>query len=165
MRGADRAHFICADARHLPLRKHTSDLVFSYSVLQQVPREDVCQVVSSVDQVLKLDGLLSIQMPNRYGLRCLYRWMRRGFCDGKCFEVRYWTPDRIRQAFSVLGSVRLNVGCFFGIGLRPSDAEPVPFTYQILIALSERLRAISRRFPGVSTFADSLYVELKKRAV
>ena len=155
-------HFICADARHLPLRAGTADVVFSYSVVQHLNREDVLKVAASANHVLKAGGRLFVQMPNVMGIRCFYQWARRGFSDGTGFDVRYWTLKQLRSLFGLIGMVKIHIDCFFGIGLQPSDADLLPLKWKILLKASEGLRTMARFVPGLSKFADSVYVDAQK---
>jgi 2-polyprenyl-3-methyl-5-hydroxy-6-metoxy-1,4-benzoquinol methylase len=155
-----KAHFICGDARHLPLRPGVADVVFSYSVLQHFCREDVSAVIDDARQVLKPGGRFLTQMPNVFGLRCMFQWARRGFTDGSGFDVRYWTPGQLHHAFEKIGPVQLETDCFFGIGLQPADADLMAFGTRWLLKASEGLRRAG--FP--TWLADSVYVNAIKEA-
>jgi SAM-dependent methyltransferase len=155
-----KARFICADARHLPLREGVADVVFSYSVIQHLSREDATEVIDDARRILKANGRLYVQMPNVLGLRCLFQWAKRGFTDGAGFEVRYWTPGQLTRAFGRIGPVRLETDCFFGIGLQPADADLMPGSTRRLLKASERLRAAG--FP--TTLADSVYVNAVRQS-
>lgn len=155
-----QAHFICADARHLPLRAGVADVIFSYSVLQHLSRVDVASVIDQSKRALKAGARFFVQMPNVLGLRCFYQWTRRGFTDGSGFNVRYWTPGQLRAAFGRIGAVKLEADCFFGIGLQPADADLMPASTRMLLHLSEQLR----KLPFLTNLADSVYVSAVKRA-
>ena len=157
-----KAHFICADARHLPLRAGVVDVVFSYSVIQHLCREDVAQVIETSNRVLKPCGELLVQMPNVMGLRCFYQWARRGCNDGSGFDVRYWTLGQLRKAFGSIGPVDFEIDCFFGIGLQPKDADLMPVRWQALLKVSEILRRLEGIVPGLAWMADSVYVHVVK---
>lgn len=157
-----QAHFICADARHLPLRAGVADVVFSYSVIQHFSREDAGLVIDSASRVMKPGARLFVQMPNAMGLRCFYQWARRGFGDGAGFDVRYWTLGQLREAFGRIGPVHFEIDCFFGIGLQPSDADLMPVKWKMLLAASETLRRLERIIPGLARLADSVYVVARK---
>lgn len=159
-----KAHFICADARHLPLRAEMADVVFSYSVLQHLGRTDVARVIADAKRVMKKGARLFAQMPNVLGPRCLFQWARRGFREGSGFEVRYWTPGQLRAAFGAIGKVRLEADCFFGIGIQPSDVDLMPMKWRLLTRVSEALRRLADMVPGLSSLADSVYVEVLKAA-
>ncbi len=159
-----KAHFICADARHLPLRRGLVDVVFSYSVIQHLSREDVAQVVETSQRVMKSGACLLVQMPNVMGPRCLYQWARRGFNDGTSFNVRYWSLGQLRKAFGKIGHIDFEIDCFFGIGLQPSDADIMPAKWRLLLQASEWLRRLEGRVPGLARLADSVYVNVRKKA-
>lgn len=157
-----KAHFICADARHLPLRAGVADVVFSYSVIQHLSRADVAQVVETSNRVMKPGGRLFVQMPNVMGLRCFYQWARRGFNDGTGFNVRYWTLGQLRETFGRIGAARFEIDCFFGIGLQPRDADLMPTKWRLLLKVSEALRKLEGILPGLPWVADSVYVDVSK---
>lgn len=150
-----KAHFICADARHLPFRPDSFDAVFSYSVLQHLAREDVTMITKECRRVLKKGGESLIQMPNAFGIRCLQHQIKRRFRKPQNFEVRYWTPWHLRSLFArEMGPTRLEIDCFFGLGLQQSDLDLMRFPYSTLVRISELLR----RIPLLVPVADSLYV-------
>lgn len=158
-----KAHFICADARHLPLRAGVADVVFSYSVIQHLSREDVAKVIETSERVMKPGARLFVQMPNVMGPRCFYQWARRGFNDGAGFNVRYWTLGQLREAFGKIGRTSFEIDCFFGIGLQPSDADIMPPKWRLLLKASEMLRALEGIVPGLAWVADSVYVDVVKK--
>lgn len=158
-----KAHFICADARHLPLRAGVADVVFSYSVIQHLCREDAGKVVGASNRVMKSGARLFVQMPNVMGPRCFYQWARRGFNDGTGFNVRYWTLGQLREAFGAIGPVAFEIDCFFGIGLQPGDADLMPPKWKALLSASERLRKLEDIIPGLAWVADSVYVDVTKK--
>lgn len=159
------ALFIVGDARYLPIKAASIDQVFSYSVLQHFSREDAEITVAEVGRVLKNDGRSLIQMPTRFGIRCLYHQARRGFNDGSGFEVRYWTIPALRRVFgTALGNTRFSVDCFFGIGLQYADFRLMPVSLRVAVSLSEILRGLSNVLPALLYVADSVYVSSRKSA-
>jgi len=151
--------YVVADGRHLPFAANSFDQVFSYSVLQHLSRENVGRVLQEIARVMCGDGECLVQMPNRFGLRCLYHQARRGFREGRDFEVRYWTPRELRSTFRhVFGSARVSVDGFFSLNPQISDVQLLPRRYRPIIYASELLRAASHVFSGLTYFADSLYV-------
>lgn len=157
------AEFICGDARAMPFRTQAFDVVFSYSVVQHFSRSDARDIIQQMARVLRNGGTSFVQMPNALGLRSFYHLARRGFSDGKAFDVRYWTPFSIRKTFSTLvGTSRLSVDGFFGLGIQPSDIDLMPFQYRAVIRSSELLRRIATVFRPLQYFADSLYVTSSK---
>ena len=96
------AHYIVADGRHLPFADNTFHQAFSYSVLQHISRNEVRATLSEVRRVLGPGGASFVQMPNSFGIRCLYHQIRRGFREARDFEVRYWTPRQLRSAFAAI---------------------------------------------------------------
>ena len=157
------AEFLVADSRWLPFRAESFDAVFSYSVLQHFERTDCVRALSEIGRVLKAGGTSLVQMANRYGLRSLFHQARRGFRPAKEFEVRYWSPRQLREAFTpAVGPCALSVDGFFGLGIQRNDIDLLPLHYKAVVAASELLRAASRRVSPLARFADSLYVESKK---
>ncbi|MGC4095647.1 MAG: class I SAM-dependent methyltransferase [Nitrospira sp.] len=153
-----KAHFVCGDARHLPFAEKVFDLIFSYSVLQHFSKEDVRKVLAHCNRILKSDGEIFVQMPSKWGIRCLQQQLRRGFREAKDFEVRYWTLDELAKAFESIGSVDFDIDCFFGIGLQSSDIDLLSVPMQKLVELSELLR----KTPRLISIADSIYVHAKR---
>ena len=83
------AWFVCADARHLPLREQSVDFGFSYSVLQHLSHDDVARVLAGLSKALKPGGESLIQMPTKAGLKGLLHRIRTGFKQTSGFDVRY----------------------------------------------------------------------------
>lgn len=160
--GAD-ARYVVGDARHLPFRDGRFDCVYSYSVVQHFSREDAAAAIGEIGRVAKDDGLAKVQMPTRFGLRCLFHQARRGFREGRGFEVRYWTLPELRRVFAErVGRNRVEVDCFFGIGLQRSDESLMTPGRKRILGASEGLKALSRRFQPLAWVADSVFVEAVK---
>jgi SAM-dependent methyltransferase/uncharacterized protein YbaR (Trm112 family) len=154
-----KAHFCVADGRHLPFAPGSFDNAFSYSVLQHMSAENVTLVLRAVRRVLKSGGQALVQMPNKYGVRCLYHQVRRRFREPRDFEVRYWRLGDLAATFETeIGPSEISVDCFFGLGLQASDAHMMPPAKRALIHGSEALRHISGLVPPLSYAADSVYV-------
>jgi SAM-dependent methyltransferase/uncharacterized protein YbaR (Trm112 family) len=153
------ALYLVADARHLPFPNQLFDQVFSYSVLQHLSRENVLETLQEVSRVLRPTGDCQIQMPNKFGVRCLYHQARRGFRDGTDFDVRYWGPGELLTAFrDAIGKAKLSVDGFFSLNAQISDIRFLPWKYRTLVRTSELLRRLSEHFSLLKYFADSLYV-------
>lgn len=154
-----QAAFLVGDARFLPFKSHVVDRVFSYSVLQHLSREDVARVAGEIRRVLVPRGSTFIQMPTKYGIRCLYHQARRRFREAESFDVRYWSRAELHRLFSsTVGPTRFSVDCFFGIGLQRSDRHLMTPAARAAVTLSEFLRSASELFPPVGWVADSIYV-------
>ena len=157
--------FVVGDARHLPFSVDLFDQVFSYSVIQHLSVPDATQVFEHVGRVLKPGGAAMIQMPAKFGLRCLYNQLRRKFRDATGFEVRYWRLAELRKVMDrQIGRTRFTVDCFFGIGWQPGDAHLMPTHFRALIACSELLRRLSQWLPVLRHVADSVYAHATKEA-
>src|SRR5688572_6932820 len=158
-----QASFVVGDARHLPFAAATFDAAFSYSVLQHFSRIDTARAVDEMGRVLRPGGFARVQMPTRYGVRCLYHQARRGFTDGQGFDVRYWRPADLRRLFTDrIGRTRLDVDCYFGIGLQPTDAHLMPAARRAVLRASQLMAKASRRVPWLGGVADSVYVNAMK---
>ncbi|HEX8847948.1 MAG TPA: methyltransferase domain-containing protein [Gemmatimonadaceae bacterium] len=160
-----RAHFVCGDGRYLPFQTRTFDVVYSYSVLQHFAKADVAQSLREVARVVRPSGEVVIQMPNVFGLRSLYHQARRGFHEGRDFDVRYWTPGELRHRFEeLIGPTRLDVDGFFSLNPQAADKHLLPLRYRAVVTVSDTLRAASRAVGALRYAADSLMVRARPRA-
>lgn len=157
------ARYVVGDARHLPFAARSFDTVFSYSVLQHFARTDAAAAVAEVARVTRPGGRITIQMPTKLGVRCLYHQFRRGFRPPTAFEVRYWSIGELRRLFAgAVGESRFEVDCYFGIGLQASDLPLMPPRLRAVVHASEWLKAVSRRLPPLVWIADSVFVTAEK---
>jgi len=157
--------YVVGDARCLPLASEVFDVVYSYSVVQHFSRSDATAAVGEMGRVLKPGGVAKVQMATRYGLRCLYHQARRGFRDGRAFEVRYWSLSELVRLFgTAIGETRCEPDGFFGIGLQASDEALMTPRLRRALRASEMLKAASRRFPALTRVADSVFVTAVKAA-
>jgi SAM-dependent methyltransferase/uncharacterized protein YbaR (Trm112 family) len=152
-------HFIVGDARHLPLRTATLDTTFSYSVLQHFSRTDAATAVSEMGRVLHAKGTSFVQMPTKWGVRCLYHQARRQFREPTGFDVRYYSLGELLALFgNGVGRTQVSVDCFLGIGLQPSDWDLMSWKGKVAIVVSEVLRFFSRALAPLRYLADSVYL-------
>ena len=152
--------YIVADARFLPLPQHTVDCIYSYSVLQHFSHDDAAAAIAEIGRVLKHGGLAKVQMPTRFGLRCLYHQARRAFRVATGFEVRYWTLGALAELFGRhVGPAKFEADGFFGIGLQRADEPLMTPALRRVLHASEGLKAVSRRFRPLISVADSVFVE------
>jgi SAM-dependent methyltransferase len=153
------AHFLVADARFLPFRAGSFEVVFSYSVLQHFSESNVELVLTQIARVLKPPGICLVQMAGRYGVRNLLIQSRRGFRAPTKFEVRYWPPSALKRVFADrIGAVNIAVDGFFSLNSQPSDLDLLPWHYRLLVKISEGLRRISESQSWLVNLADSLYI-------
>jgi SAM-dependent methyltransferase len=153
------ARFAVADARRLPFAHGVVDCVFSYSVLQHFSRKDARESFVEIGRVLRNGGAFLIQMPNRWGVRCLQHQARRRFREGEGFEVRYWGLRALRELTEAsIGPLRFEVDGFFGLGIQGMDRELMPTRYRAVIAASDFLQTVSRKVPFLTRIADSVYL-------
>jgi SAM-dependent methyltransferase/uncharacterized protein YbaR (Trm112 family) len=161
-----QAHYVVADGRHLPFSNEVFSQVFSYSVLQHIARDRVRNTLSEIQRVLRPGGVSLVQMPNAFGVRCLYHQIRRGFREVRGFEVRYWSPRQMLSTFDAnVGPSRLSVDGYFSLNAQFSDLRFLPMKYRALVRLSELLRRASRKIFPLAYFADSLYVSSVRNPV
>ena len=157
------ARFVVADGRFLPFRDQSFDQVFSYSVLQHLSKENARATLAEIRRVLLVGARAQVQMPNVYGLRCLYHQIRRGFHEGRDFDVRYWTPAELFSAFSEsVGPSSLSVDGYFSLNVQPTDLHLLLPRHRAVVHLSEALRRASSRVPALLKVADSLYVDCQR---
>jgi 2-polyprenyl-3-methyl-5-hydroxy-6-metoxy-1,4-benzoquinol methylase len=155
------AEYVVGDARELPFPDESFDVVFSYSVLQHLAKDDVRRAIEGIRRVLRPGGTVWIEMPNAHGLLNLARQIRRGFSAGSGQDVRYWSRAELREAFGVLGPVDLSADGFLTINPQPSDLDLLPRRSRAVVRVSESLRRASRRAPFLVRFADSLVVHVE----
>ena len=155
--------YVVGDARHLPFRSRSIDTAYSYSVLQHFSRDDAVRSLAEVGRILKPGGVAKIQMPTRFGLRCLYHQTRRAFREGRGFEVRYWSLPELRHLFTrCVGHTRFEVDCYFGIGLQSSDEHLMTPSLRLVMRASEGLKTASRHLRRLGWGADSVFAESVK---
>ena len=160
-----QAQYLVADGRYLPFADASVDQVFSYSVFQHLAKEEVRFGLAEIHRVLRPGSQCQIQMPNTFGIRCLYHQARRGFRRARDFEVRYWTPRELTSTFeTALGPSRVQVDGYFSLNAQASDLRFFPRRYRALVRTSEALRKMSERFPALAYVADSLYVNATRRS-
>ncbi len=156
--------FVVGDARFLPFKTDTFDVVFSYGVFQHFSKENVRISLDEIVRVLKKDGRTLIQMPNKYGVRQYQQYRRRGFTEGEGFEVRYWTPAELMKTFEdKLGETHMTTDCYFGLGIQRSDVDLLPLKYKAVVYASEILRKVSGVISPLMKVADSVYLESKNQ--
>jgi SAM-dependent methyltransferase/uncharacterized protein YbaR (Trm112 family) len=157
------ATYVVADGRYLPFRDHSFDQVFSYSVLQHLSKENALITLAEIRRALRSGGNALVQMPNVFGVRCLYHQIRRRFREGRDFEVRYWRPAELLSAFTkTIGPSKVSVDGYFSLNVQPSDLHLLPVRYRALVHASESLRWMSNRVPVLTKVADSLYVDANR---
>jgi len=154
------ATYIVGDSRFLPFRNHSFEQIFSYSVLQHLSKADARKSLVEIGRVLCNGRNALVQMPNVFGIRCLYHQIRRGFRETCDFEVRYWTPSELLSAFNAcIGPSELTVDGYFSLNIQPSDLRFLPTKYKAIVHASEGLRKLSGYIPLLVKAADSLYIQ------
>jgi SAM-dependent methyltransferase/uncharacterized protein YbaR (Trm112 family) len=157
------ATYVVGDSRFLPFREGYFDQAFSYSVLQHLSKQDARDSLVEIRRVLRVGGDALVQMPNVFGMRCLYHQIRRGFRETHDFEVRYWRPAELLSTFTAsVGPSELTVDGYFSLNVQPSDLRVLPKRYRVIVHASEALRGLSSRVPALVPLADSLYVSSRR---
>jgi len=157
--------FVCADARHIPIAARSVDVAFSYSVLQHFGEQDLLAALGEMRRVLREGGTSIVQMANAWGLRNAWANARRGARPAHDFEVRYYSPHRLRALFSDrIGPTTLSADGYVGLGLQASDRSFVSGVARAAIAVSGALKSVAQCAPGLARFADSLYLRSTKSA-
>jgi len=153
---------VVGDARYLPFQKGSVDTAFSYSVLQHFSKADAVNAFGEIARVVAPGGTVRIQMASATGIRSIQHMARRGFRKPHAFEVRYWSPAQLSRAFrDAFGDARLEVDCYFGLGLQPSDRPLYGLGGRLILSLSEAIRNASRVIPPLRYVADSVYLVAK----
>ena len=150
---------VVGDARHLPFKQDAVDTAFSYSVLQHFSKPDARQAFRQIARVTRPGGTVKIQMASGTGLRSFQHMLARRFQEPADFDVRYWPPWTLRHEFErAFGNASLDVDCYFGLGLQPSDIPILSAPAGLLVRLSELLRATSIVVRPLAYVADSVYL-------
>lgn len=156
-------HGIVGDARYLPLKSGSMPNVFSYSVLQHFSRHDARAALTEVGRVTQPGGLVKIQMASCTGIRSAQHILRRRGRQPASFDVRYWTPRALTSLLAdAIGPSTLEVDCYFGLGLQPSDMAMMSAPKRALIRTSEVLRKIANVVTPLAYVADSVYITARK---
>ena len=158
-----QAQFAVADARYLPFATSSFDICFSYSVIQHLSKDNAKTAIREIGRVLHAGGQSLVQMPNRYGIRSFYHQARRGFAEGKDFDVRYWKPSELLNTFKEgIGESVLSVDGFFGLGIQPTDLYLMSLRHKAVIIASDALRSLTVKVRPLLNLADSIYVHSVK---
>src|SRR6185437_8850175 len=155
---------IAGNLGQLPFPDESFDLVFSYGVLQHVPKSLVATCLSEVHRVLKPNGVCLIEFPLWPGLT---NRLRRTEChseDPACWQARYYRWGELQANFSRhFDEVTIKADCIFGIGIQFEDIDIMPWYYKPIVALSEGFRRMSETLPPLVRLSDSVYVRGRKR--
>lgn len=154
------ANFVVGDARSLPFAAGCFDTGFSFGVFQHFSKANAKTSLKQIALCVKKGGRISVQMPNKYGVRSFYQQARRGFTEGEGFETRYWTPQELLDCFNeTFGPTKLSVDCYFGLGIQKNDVDLLPVQYKAVVHSSEFLRSVSKTITPLANVADSLYLD------
>jgi ubiquinone/menaquinone biosynthesis C-methylase UbiE/uncharacterized protein YbaR (Trm112 family) len=156
--------FVVGDARCLPFADNTFDIGFSYGVLQHFSKDNAKISMNEIARTTKNNGKILIQMPAKFGVRSMQQQIRRGFSEGKEFDIRYWSPAELTGNFEkIFGQTKLSTDCYFGLGVQKTDIDLMPPLYKIIVRTSEVLRKMSDKIPLMTKVADSVWLESVNR--
>lgn len=155
-----RPSFVVADARRLPFSENSFDISFSFGVMQHLKKVNVKNSFGEMARVTRAGGEVVVQMPNKYGIRCLYQQARLGFKEGReGADVFYWTPSELKNAFTeFFGKTSLTADCYFGLCIQKTDLDLMPPKYRAVIRASEFFRGLSSYISPLVNLADSVYI-------
>ena len=159
------AEYVVGDARHLPFRDASFDVVFSYSVFQHFSKRDALAAFDEIGRVLKPGGESLVQMANLYGAKSLWNQAReRRFREPRTlFDVRYWGPNELRDELARrIGATELKADGFFTLNPQPTDVALLPSRYRAVVRTSEALRRVAELVPPLTYAADSLYARSRR---
>ncbi len=161
------ASFLVGDARHLPFRSGSVDVVHSYAMLQHLARDDVRLVLADAGRVLAPGARADLQFASRMGPRNVINQLRRGFREPKnssSFQMRYWSqPDVLSALAQAIGPAQIEVDGYFFTSAGAGGDPQLPLRYRALLGLSRRLRRLSAHFPPLRWCADSIYGRARVR--
>jgi len=95
----DSVSLVCADVRDFVFstRPETFEVIFFHDVLEHLPREDVLEVLRALYRMLKLEGRLSVRVPN---MSCIIA----GYCTSIDFtHISHFTEWSLKQLLEVSG--------------------------------------------------------------
>ena len=149
---------VVGDARYLPFADGSLSHAFSYSVLQHFSRDDAKLAVAELARSVREGGVVAVQMPNRWGIRCFLHQAKRGFSDGSDFSVRYYSVAELKSLFGKIGPVDISIDCFFGLGLQATDLDLMSPLAQNATRVSEWLkRTAGVKNSWAAQVADSVW--------
>jgi 2-polyprenyl-3-methyl-5-hydroxy-6-metoxy-1,4-benzoquinol methylase/uncharacterized protein YbaR (Trm112 family) len=152
------AKYVVADSRSLPFEQSEFDYVYSYSVFQHFDKQDVRSSLAQIARVLKPNGISTIQMLNKYGLRSMYVQLKRGFGDVSGFETRYWSPSELVATFNqYIGPTELLVGSFF-TQAQPTDKDLFALRDKIVLEVAQFLKGTAYRVSFLANLADNVFL-------
>jgi SAM-dependent methyltransferase/uncharacterized protein YbaR (Trm112 family) len=159
------AEYVVADARRLPFADDSFDVVFSYSVLQHLGKEDALAALREVGRVLKPGGRSLIEMANLFGLHNLALQLRRRRLREATEPagVRYWTPCELLAAFrETIGPTQLSADAFLSLNAQRSDLPLLRRRHRALVRGSLLLTNASGVVPGLRYLADSVWLDSRR---
>lgn len=157
--------FVVADARCLPFKTASFNVVHSYSVLQHFSRDDALASIEEFGRVLVPGGLALVQLANSRGLLQLIRRLQnRRSTD--TFRVRHWRPREVSSAFcDRIGPTELSADAFFSLNAQRKDLDLLSMRHRFVVVLSQALRRAAHERPWLIGFADSVYARAERRPI
>jgi ubiquinone/menaquinone biosynthesis C-methylase UbiE len=100
-----KAHFINADANHLPIKQDIADAILCSEVLEHIPN-GYKQAIKEIYSLLKPRGKLLLTVPNRHHINIKYNLLRYHTGVG---QQEYDNPPEPRQLAKNLNTIGLQV--------------------------------------------------------
>jgi ubiquinone/menaquinone biosynthesis C-methylase UbiE len=110
---SNRVEFIHGDCKRLPLSSDSFDIVHSTGVIEHFSDEDIVQILSECQRVMRKDGKVAMIVPNLVSLEILARIMKT---KGKGTE-RHLSKSRLEALFRVCKFRDIKVGSTGASGL------------------------------------------------
>lgn len=100
-----RVHFICCDARALPLRKNIFDKIACFSTIDHIPgKGNRIKVLKETLRVLRNGGVLAITVPNKLAFRSWFKnFLSHTKRDCKCGYAHFYFPSELKRELEIVG--------------------------------------------------------------
>jgi ubiquinone/menaquinone biosynthesis C-methylase UbiE/uncharacterized protein YbaR (Trm112 family) len=159
---------VVADLENLPFRDDIFDLVWSFSVIQHTHRQRLENCLSHINRILSPNGFTLLEFPNKNGIRNQYGPVAGSQKDRDNYNswvVRYYSPEEYQQIISqYLDDFSYSIHSFLGIGVLKEDLKYVSLKNKLLCATSLSLTQIARLIAPMQAYADSIYVQARKKS-
>lgn len=155
---------LVADLKNLPFKPNVFDLVWSFSVIQHTHKIRLIECLKHIYRILHPSGFTKLEFPNKNGLRNRPGPAKKFAGEADDYNswcVRYYTPDEYKGMIQPLfGNFKYMVHSLLGIGILKEDLRYVSFKNKLIVLLSLFGTALSKIFPFLQQFADSIYIQM-----